>query len=206
VTSPGPLPIRHLHAQFLQPQQQLQGARTWFEKLPGPAGVTAKPKGDRLVRRDHDQGRRRGASHQILSSQEYLRDFGYEHGFPTRNRVVGVARWAKPPSISPSRATTPYHRGVLGFPQVHLTQETVRSLPARAKQRLVAPRGLPAWVSQPAGPCARRGGLRNAGMDYLSKVPYRKHRRWTLIASLSSSSLASRRFIPPFFCVLAQPA
>lgn len=114
-----------------------------------------------------------GAVDQILSSQEYLENFGYDTVPYHRNRVVGSREVGE----TPFNITTPrydaYHRGVLGFPQVIYTG-TVRSLPARSKQRRGGfPEDYLPWVR--SLPALRTGSAAsgNAGMDYLSKVPYR---------------------------------
>ena len=78
---------------------------------------------------------------------------------------------------TPFNITSPryeaYHRGVLGFPQIIFTG-TKRSLPARASQRRGGfPEDYLPWVREL--PALRSGAASsgNAGMDYLSKVPYR---------------------------------
>jgi len=101
-------------------------------------------------------------------------------------RVVGVpARWAITPFNITSALNDAYNRwSPWAFPQVLYTG-TVRSL-LRARGQANAwwlPEDLPALGSQPCRPAHRRGGPpANAGMDYLSKVPYRSIGPLTLIA------------------------
>ena len=114
-----------------------------------------------------------GAVDQILDSEEYLENFGYDTVPYHRNRVVGSREVGETPFNITSPRYEAYHRGVLGFPQVIYTGAT-RSLPARARQRRGGfPEDYLPWVRQL--PALRIGASTsgNAGMDYLSKVPYR---------------------------------
>ena len=114
-----------------------------------------------------------GAVDKILDSDEYLENFGYDTVPYHRNRVVGSREVGE----TPFNITTPrydaYHRGILGFPQIIYTG-TKRSLPERARQRRGGyPEDYLPWVR--TLPALRTGAASsgNAGMDYLSKVPYR---------------------------------
>jgi len=115
----------------------------------------------------------KGAVDQILDSQEYLDNFGYNTVPYHRNRVVGSRDVGETPFNITSPRYEAYYRGILGFPQIVYTGPT-RSFPARAQQRRGGfPEDYLPWVrSLPAmrGVGAPQG---NTGMDYLSKVPYR---------------------------------
>jgi len=114
-----------------------------------------------------------GAIDDILDSQEYLENFGYDTVPYHRNRVVGSRDLGE----TPFNITTPryeaYYRGVLGFPQIIYTG-TARSLPDRARQRRGGyPEDYLPWVR--TLPASRNSGNSggSANIDYLAKVPYR---------------------------------
>ncbi len=114
-----------------------------------------------------------GAIDDILDSQEYLENFGYDTVPYHRNRVVGSRDLGE----TPFNITTPryeaYYRGVLGFPQIVYTG-TARSLPERARQRRGGyPEDYLPWVR--TLPASRNPGNSggSANIDYLAKVPYR---------------------------------
>ncbi len=114
-----------------------------------------------------------GAVDQILDSDEYLENFGYDTVPYHRNRVVGSREVGE----TPFNITTPryeaYYRGILGFPQVVYTG-TAKALPQRSRQRRGGfPEDYLPWVR--TLPALRTGSAAsgNADMDYLSKVPYR---------------------------------
>jgi len=114
-----------------------------------------------------------GAIDDILDSQEYLENFGYDTVPYHRNRVVGSRDLGE----TPFNITTPryeaYYRGVLGFPQIIYTG-TARSLPERARQRRGGyPEDYLPWVR--TLPASRNSGNSggSANIDYLAKVPYR---------------------------------
>ena len=114
-----------------------------------------------------------GAIDDILDSQEYLENFGYDTVPYHRNRVVGSRDLGE----TPFNITTPryeaYYRGVLGFPQIIYTG-TARSLPDRSRQRRGGyPEDYLPWVR--TLPASRNSGNSggSANIDYLAKVPYR---------------------------------
>ncbi len=114
-----------------------------------------------------------GAVDDILNSQEYLDNFGYDTVPYHRNRVVGSRDLGE----TPFNITTPryeaYHRGVLGFPQIIYTG-TARSLPERARQRRGGyPEDYLAWVRALPATRTRGSSGGNTSIDYLAKVPYR---------------------------------
>ena len=114
-----------------------------------------------------------GAVDDILNSQEYLDNFGYDTVPYHRNRVVGSRDLGE----TPFNITTPryeaYHRGVLGFPQIVYTG-TARSLPERARQRRGGyPEDYLSWVRTLPATRTRGSSGGSANIDYLAKVPYR---------------------------------
>ena len=114
-----------------------------------------------------------GAVDDILNSQEYLDNFGYDTVPYHRNRVVGSRDLGE----TPFNITTPryeaYHRGVLGFPQIIYTG-TARSLPERARQRRGGyPEDYLPWVRTLPATRTRGASGGSANIDYLAKVPYR---------------------------------
>ena len=114
-----------------------------------------------------------GAVDDILNSQEYLDNFGYDTVPYHRNRVVGSRDLGE----TPFNITTPryeaYHRGVLGFPQIIYTG-TARSLPERARQRRGGyPEDYLPWVRTLPATSTRGNSGGSANIDYLAKVPYR---------------------------------
>jgi len=114
-----------------------------------------------------------GAVDDILNSQEYLDNFGYDTVPYHRNRVVGSRDLGE----TPFNITTPryeaYHRGVLGFPQIVYTG-TARSLPERARQRRGGyPEDYLPWVRTLPATRTRGSSGGSANIDYLAKVPYR---------------------------------
>ena len=114
-----------------------------------------------------------GAIDDILDSQEYLENFGYDTVPYHRNRVVGSRDLGE----TPFNITTPryeaYYRGVLGFPQIVYTG-TARSLPERARQRRGGyPEDYLPWVRTLPATRTRGSSGGSANIDYLAKVPYR---------------------------------
>ena len=114
-----------------------------------------------------------GAVDQILDSDEYLDNFGYDMVPYHRNRVVGSREVGETPFNITSPRYEAYHRGILGFPQIVYTG-TAKTLPKWASQRRGGfPEDYLPWVR--SLPALRTGAASsgNTGMDYLSKVPYR---------------------------------
>lgn len=114
-----------------------------------------------------------GAVDQILDSDEYLENFGYDTVPYHRNRVVGSREVGETPFNITSPRYEAYYRSILGFPQIVYTG-AVKSLPTRARQRRGGfPEDYLPWVR--SLPAMRTGAASsgNTSMDYLSKVPYR---------------------------------
>ena len=115
----------------------------------------------------------RGMVDDILDSQEYLDNFGYDTVPFHRNRVVGSRDLGETPFNITSPRYDAYYRGILGFPQV-VFAGTARTYPERARQRRGGyPEDYLPWVR--SLPAMRVSGAPagSTGMDYLDKVPYR---------------------------------
>jgi phycobilisome rod-core linker protein len=76
----------------------------------------------------------KGMVDDIINSEEYLDNFGYDTVPYHRNRVVGSRQIGETPFNITSPRYDSYHRGVLGFPQIVYTG-TAKAYPPRAKQR-----------------------------------------------------------------------
>ena len=115
----------------------------------------------------------KGAVDDILNSQEYLENFGYDTVPYHRNRVVGSRDLGESPFNLTSPRYEAYYRGILGFPQVVYTG-TAKAFPERTRQRRggFAEDYLP-WVRTLPALRSRGGSSGNTGMDYMAKVPYR---------------------------------
>jgi len=115
----------------------------------------------------------KGMVDDILNSEEYLDNFGYDTVPYHRNRVVGSRQIGETPFNITSPRYDSYYRGVLGFPQIVYTG-TAKAYPPRAQQRRGGyPEDYLTWVR--TLPAVRGAGVPagNTSMDYLSKVPYR---------------------------------
>ena len=115
----------------------------------------------------------KGMVDDILNSQEYLDNFGYDTVPYHRNRVVGSRDLGETPFNITSPRYDEYYRGILGFPQVVYTG-TAKAFPERARQRRGGfPEDYLPWVR--TLPAMRSAGAAGStiGGDYLSKVPYR---------------------------------
>ncbi len=115
----------------------------------------------------------KGMVDDILNSQEYLDNFGYDTVPFHRNRVVGSRDLGETPFNITSPRYDEYYRGILGFPQVVYTG-TAKAYPERARQRRGGfPEDYLPWVR--SLPAMRASGAAGStiGGDYLAKVPYR---------------------------------
>ncbi|MCP9917383.1 phycobilisome rod-core linker polypeptide [Cyanobium sp. ATX 6F1] len=115
----------------------------------------------------------KGAVDDILDSDEYLENFGFNTVPFQRHRVVGARSLGE----TPFNITTPrydaYYRGIFGFPQIVFTG-TAKSLPKRATQRRGGyPEDYLPWVRSMPGMRYSGNVVSSANIDYLSKVPYR---------------------------------
>jgi phycobilisome rod-core linker protein len=115
----------------------------------------------------------KGAVDDILNSQEYLDNFGYDTVPYHRNRVVGSRDLGESPFNLTSPRYEAYYRGILGFPQIVYTG-TVKAFPERARQRRGGfPEDYLPWVRTLPALRSSGGSSGNTGMDYMAKVPYR---------------------------------
>ena len=115
----------------------------------------------------------KGMVDDILNSQEYLENFGYDTVPYHRNRVVGSREVGETPFNITSPRYDAYYRGIFGFPQIVFTG-AARTFPERARQRRGGyPEDYLPWVR--TLPALRGVGSvgGNTSMDYLAKVPYR---------------------------------
>ncbi|MCP9776162.1 phycobilisome rod-core linker polypeptide [Cyanobium sp. WAJ14-Wanaka] len=115
----------------------------------------------------------KGAVDDILNSQEYLDNFGYDKVPFQRNRVVGSRDLGETPFNITSPRYEAYYRSIKGFPQMVYTG-VAKALPERARQRRGgSPEDYLPWVRSMPAMRTRGGGSGNIGMDYMAKVPYR---------------------------------
>lgn len=115
----------------------------------------------------------KGAVDDILNSQEYLENFGYDTVPFQRNRVIGSRDLGETPFNITSPRYEAYYRAIKGFPQVVYTG-TTKAFPERARQRRGGfPEDFLPWVRTLPALRSRGGGSSNASMDYMAKVPYR---------------------------------
>jgi phycobilisome rod-core linker protein len=115
----------------------------------------------------------KGAVDDILNSQEYLDNFGYDTVPYHRNRVVGSRDLGESPFNLTSPRYEAYYRGILGFPQVVYTG-TAKAFPERTRQRRGGfPEDYLPWVRTLPALSSRGGSSGNTSMDYMAKVPYR---------------------------------
>ncbi|MEB3158179.1 MAG: phycobilisome rod-core linker polypeptide [Synechococcus sp.] len=115
----------------------------------------------------------RGMVDDILNSEEYMEAFGYDTVPYHRNRVVGSRDAGETPFNITSPRYDEYYRGILGFPQIVYTG-TAKALPARAAQRRGGyPEDYMSWVRTLPALRSSSAASTAAGMDYMSKVPYR---------------------------------
>ena len=115
----------------------------------------------------------KGMVDDILDSEEYLENFGYDTVPYHRNRVVGSREVGETPFNITSPRYDAYYRGIFGFPQIVFTG-TARTFPERARQRRGGfPEDYLPWVRTLPALRGVGGAAGNTSMDYLAKVPYR---------------------------------
>lgn len=109
----------------------------------------------------------------LLESDEYLSNFGYETVPYQRRRVLPGREEGETPFNIKSPRYEDYYRGILGFPQI-IWQNQVRRFIPQDKQPKA---GSPAlYLSMARGISSAQGKgtpTVNAQIDYLSKVPRR---------------------------------
>jgi phycobilisome rod-core linker protein len=111
---------------------------------------------------------------ELLDSEEYMGNFGYDTVPYQRRRVLASRDQGERPFNITSPRYDEYYRAILGFPQIIWQTEVRRYTPQEAKPKAGSPalylnmaRSLPSRANAPSTASA-------ANIDYLSKVPYRK--------------------------------
>ena len=111
---------------------------------------------------------------ELLDSDEYMENFGYDVVPYQRRRVLAARQEGERPFNIKSPRYNEYYRSILGFPQIVWQTEVRRYTPQEAKPKA----GSPALYLDMARSLPTRANAPNASsatnIDYLSKVPYRK--------------------------------
>ncbi|MEL6501122.1 MAG: phycobilisome rod-core linker polypeptide [Cyanobacteria bacterium J06629_2] len=111
---------------------------------------------------------------ELLDSDEYMENFGYDIVPYQRRRVLAGRQTGERPFNIKSPRYNEYYRAILGFPQI-IWQSEVRSYrPQEEKPKAGSPalymdmaRSLPSRANAPSSSSV-------SNLNYLSKVPYRK--------------------------------
>ncbi|MDJ0588755.1 MAG: phycobilisome rod-core linker polypeptide [Pleurocapsa sp. MO_226.B13] len=111
---------------------------------------------------------------ELLDSEEYMENFGYDIVPYQRRRVLAGRQQGERPFNIKSPRYDEYYRSILGFPQIIWQTEVRRFTPQEKQPKAGSPalylgmaRSLPTRANAP-----RTNSATN--IDYLSKVPYRK--------------------------------
>lgn len=115
----------------------------------------------------------RGFVDQLLNSQEYLDNFGYNTVPYQRRRVLHSRNQGELPFNIKSPRYDAYHRSQLGFPQIVWQNEVRRYTPQEKKAKAGDPSlftDLARSIAPKANPVPR---VSAQNIDYLSKVPRR---------------------------------
>jgi phycobilisome rod-core linker protein len=115
----------------------------------------------------------RGLVDELLNSQEYLDNFGYNTVPFQRRRVLHGREQGELPFNIKSPRYDAYHRAQLGFPQIIWQNEVRRYTPQEKKAKAGDPSlftDLARSISPKANPVPR---VSAQNIDYLSKVPRR---------------------------------
>lgn len=111
---------------------------------------------------------------ELLDSDEYMENFGYDIVPYQRRRVLASRQEGERPFNIKSPRYNEYYRAILGFPQI-IWQTEVRSYKPQEDK---AQAGNPALYMDMARSLPRRANAPSSGsvtnINYLSKVPYRK--------------------------------
>lgn len=111
---------------------------------------------------------------ELLDSDEYMENFGYDVVPYRRRRVLAGREQGERPFNITSPRYDEYYRSILGFPQIIWQSEVRRYTPQEAKPKA----GSPALYLDMARSLPRRASAPSTGsatnIDYLNKVPYRK--------------------------------
>jgi phycobilisome rod-core linker protein len=111
---------------------------------------------------------------ELLDSEEYMDNFGYDTLPYRRRRVLASRDQGERPFNITSPRYNEYHRAILGFPQIIWQSEVRRYTPQEQKPRAGSPalymdmaRSLPNRANAPSRVSA-------TNISFLDKVPYRK--------------------------------
>ncbi len=111
---------------------------------------------------------------ELLDSEEYMENFGYDIVPYQRRRVLAGRQQGERPFNIKSPRYDEYYRSILGFPQIIWQTEVRRFTPQEKQPKAGSPalylnmaRSLPTRANAPRTASA-------TNIDYLSKVPYRK--------------------------------
>ncbi|MEM6611629.1 MAG: phycobilisome rod-core linker polypeptide [Cyanobacteria bacterium P01_C01_bin.72] len=111
---------------------------------------------------------------ELLDSEEYMENFGYDVVPYRRRRVLASRDQGERPFNITSPRYDEYYRSILGFPQIIWQSEVRRYTPQEEKPKAGSPalyldmaRSLPNRSNAPSTSSA-------TNIDYLSRVPYRK--------------------------------
>ena len=111
---------------------------------------------------------------ELLDSEEYMENFGYDIVPYRRRRVLASRDQGERPFNITSPRYDAYYRSILGFPQIIWQSEVRRYTPQEQKPKAGSPalyldmaRSLPTRANAPSTTSA-------TNIDYLSKVPYRR--------------------------------
>ena len=111
---------------------------------------------------------------ELLDSEEYMENFGYDIVPYQRRRVLAGRQEGERPFNLKSPRYNEYYRSILGFPQIIWQSEVRRYTPQEKQPKAGSPalyldmaRSLPSRANAPSTSSA-------TNIDYLSKVPYRK--------------------------------
>ena len=112
---------------------------------------------------------------ELLDSDEYMNNFGYDTVPYQRRRVLASRDQGERPFNITSPRYDEYYRAILGFPQIIWQSEVRTYQPQESKPRAGSPalylsmaRSLPNRANTPSSTAASNVS------DYMSKVPYRK--------------------------------
>ena len=111
---------------------------------------------------------------ELLDSDEYMENFGYDIVPYQRRRVLAGRQTGERPFNIKSPRYDEYYRSILGFPQIIWQTEVRRYTPQEKQPKAGSPalylnmaRSLPNRANAPSTNSA-------TNIDYLNKVPYRK--------------------------------
>ena len=111
---------------------------------------------------------------ELLDSEEYMENFGYDVVPYQRRRVLASRQEGERPFNIKSPRYNEYYRAILGFPQI-IWQSEVRSYKPQEEQ---AREGSPALYMDMARSLPSRANAPTttsiSNINYMSKVPYRK--------------------------------